>query len=497
MQKRAVALFAALLFCLTALAIWPSAGLAQEPTPANGTAELTWSSPALVSGLLPGAWFPEAAVDPLGNVFVAYSQSQPPAIEYLYMSRFDGQGWSRPVDIADGRNYIVRAALAVDSTGYLHMSYSPFATASYTNARLDDATVARGWRKDRRFTQFKENYLGDIKIDSSGVIHLAFNENTATCPGDCLRVKYVQSPDGGQTWLEPVTLMDNYTNRRRLEVVLGSGQAVYVVWDNVTARAEAKSGGIAISRDGGLTWDNPIEILDPRGALTQTTLGTDGQGNLMVVYRLAEVPEIYYQLSTDDGISWSTPEQLPGVFAADAVTSFERYSMATDSAGTIYLAVSGRTSRAGRGSNLLVLAWDGTAWSAPMPVMVEARRFVEWPSLVVSEGNKLHLVWHVRGLDRIFSLPDDTYQVFYSTATTNAPRVAPQPMPTATEVGLFTPTAPAPTVTPTATRTPFVSSIPEADSAGLMPQFPVAIAVLPVLLLVGAVVVWRVAARRS
>src|SRR5581483_11969148 len=101
MDRRVVGLLVFILFCLGALVSVPTS-FAQDPTPTPAAdSRLRWKRVELVSGLLRGSWFPQIAVDPLGNVNAVWSVTGEGQTfrELLYFSRWDGLAWSRPVDI--------------------------------------------------------------------------------------------------------------------------------------------------------------------------------------------------------------------------------------------------------------------------------------------------------------------------------------------------------------------------------------------------------------
>jgi hypothetical protein len=137
------------------------------------------------------------------------------------------------------------------------------------------------------------------------------------------------------------------------------------------------------------------------------------------------------------------------------------------------------------------LVWDGVSWSAPDPIAVytEDEGFPEYPKIVVSEGNKLHVVWFVR---------DERYRageylnVLYSSGLSAAPHHTPVPVPTPTSTPLPTPTPlPPPTSTPFPTLVPGTSQPPrglytENDEVGQL-----VLALSPVILVVVVIAVVR------
>jgi len=499
MDRRVTALFISLLVCVTALFLMPSASLAQDPTPNPNGSALEWQPIQLVSSLLRGSWFPQMAVDPRGDVNIVFSVTGEGQgfRELLFLSRYDGVAWSRPIDIKDGGQYIVRSGLAADKQGLLHLVFDDQATAAYSNARLDEAASAQGWSKPFVFGNPKEGYLFDIKTDNDDTLHVIYGDSVPSCP-TCAQLFYRRSFDGGYAWTAPVQLTTQIASRQHMQLLVDDNNNLYAVWDNVTGSGKSRSGGFASSTDGGENWSAPIEFFSSEGTPSQLAIGTDNKGTLVVVYRITETDEIDYLTSTDGGRTWSRPERMPDVFAAKEVTGFDKYAMATDGAGNLYLALTGRTTSQQQFTGLYLLQWTGSGWTKPQAILESNTLFPEYPSLVVSQGNHLHLAFHVRGAKNIFDLPNETYKVLYTSALTSAPEIALVPLPTATQTLTPTPTQVPVTRTPTPTRTPFVSSAAEAPSSGTgLPQLPIFLAIAPVAILILGLLVWRFTSRRA
>ncbi len=72
----------------------------------------------------------------------------------------------------------------------------------------------------------------------------------------------------------------------------------------------------------------------PNNTNLQLTVGADGKGGIMLVWRTAssEFPGIYWMWSTDYGESWSSPQTLPEIVSRNIDNPFDVYDMATDSA---------------------------------------------------------------------------------------------------------------------------------------------------------------------
>jgi hypothetical protein len=258
------------------------------------------------------------------------------------------------------------------------------------------------------------------------------------------------------------------------------------------------------STDEGDSWSEPVIVSYPNTTNTQMSVGSDGQGGVMLVWRTISLdyPGIYYMWSTDQGKSWSPPKTIPGILARSWDSPFDVYDMATDSAGNIHLLagcyIQVETATAQDASpSLCHLIWDGANWSPPIPVY-DGEWYPEYPHLVISRGNQLHATWFVRDYLKDNARPS---QVWYAHGQLNVPAETPVPLPTPTS----TPTPLLPTPVPTATPTPFIDpalvNIPaqpestasiytENDDVLLLVQ-----SLLPAMLIVALVIVgirfWR------
>lgn len=249
---------------------------------------------------------------------------------------------------------------------------------------------------------------------------------------------------------------------------------MHVAWDEGWDRLASRSGdpeyGMYVySTDGGDTWSDPTTVTYPNSTNVQLSVGSDGQGGVMLVWRTTswEYPEIYYMWSTDQGKSWSDPQPIPNIAAKSWGDSFDYYDMATDSAGHIHLLAGGHspvTQEALRYGGppyaLYHLEWDGDSWSYPSPVY-KGTWYPEYPHLVIDRGNQLHATWYIRE-----ELSEDLtpHQAWYAHGQSQAPEETPIAPPT------LTPT-PEPDVIGTATPIPTPTATPypklDSESTGL------------------------------
>lgn len=434
------------------------------------------------------AWFPDMAVDSQGRVHVVWcyttrmmEDEQPVTLaeeffvrdmwlERLAYTAWDGDSWAAPNDIVPPIRVIARNAIAVDSNDVLHLAYQDRipglgAVGIYhKSARADTAWSAPSWSPRRLVSARGGSYATDLAVDSHGVLHLVFDDTgdleSRQCPG-CKDVYYRRSTDRGRTWSAPLNLGPTPLGASREQIEIDKADTIHVTWDEASRPTGGQEkplyGAYTFSTDGGLTWQQPINVSYPVPGVAQLTVGADGQGGVMLVWRVTarEYNRIYYQWSPDLGERWTKPTEIPRIFARPWTTPFDMYDMATDSAGRIHLVVVGRHSDE-RDAPLGIyhLAWDGDSWSkpeevfqkrgfqqyvarhlppgaewepsAPKDIYQEIYRLEalpEYPKIVVSHGNRLHVAW--------FTRPDvwrgGGYDVWYRRGEAEAPHQTPVP----------------------------------------------------------------------
>ncbi len=307
---------------------------------------------------------------------------------------------------------------------------------------------------------------------------------------------YRHSADGGKTWSSPENLSRSRSPiGRSLHLHIDTQDVIHVVWD------EAQSCGYRSSSDGGEIWSQRATFYSPPsfppiggdegGAPRQIVAGVGGRGEIMIAWRTAsartaageELP-IYYQTSSDDGLSWSEPTPIPDLLArALNDTPFDAYDMAVDSAGHIHLVVVGRADAVDAPLSVLHTEWDGNSWSSPTKIF-STTDLPERPVIATSRGNQLHAVWFVRGTEGRFA-GEGNYELWYSRGQSAAPSVPAPPSPTPLPTAALTPTpVPRPSSTPYPTLAPGTGGLPTGLYTESDEILQLAIALLPLILLI-------------
>ncbi len=429
-----------------------------------------WSQPVVMG---PG-WFPTIAADVTGRVHLAWASTMTidqstsrPGDEYtgydvvMYAVTEDGIEWDGNYDIVARRQSAgsenTRPSFFADPLGVLHLTYRD-TTIYYTQAPVQDASIARSWSSNYPLSVDQVAYFSDVKVDSQGVVHAIFTENvlSPSCP-ICFRIYYRQSTDNGNNWSIRSDISNLPTGAAKPQLLVDDEDNLHLVWEAGRGGATGQLSDpttvmYSASYDGGLTWRRALEFAVPDGRAKNITLGQDGRGNLVAAWLALPEDLIYYQVSTNKGRTWSNPEPIANVYGGWGLYTarLDDYHMATDSAGNIQMVAVGRTSEVDESLSVLLLTWNGSSWARPNVITSLMGNVPEWPRIAVSNGNILNVTWFVRDEEHIFDSDQGDYYVWYSRGRSSAPALESVVLPTATitSVPETTPVPPTPTPQP-------------------------------------------------
>jgi ligand-binding sensor domain-containing protein len=406
--------------------VW--AGTAQGASRYDGR---RWMTYTVESGLL-GNVVTRMAVDRDGMVWVGTDRG---------LSRFDGQTWTS-YTVGGGLEGGAVTALTVDREGAIWVG-------TETGVSVYDGLDWKAFALPQEFVGQRVTAIAeDLRVN-------------AMCPS-CADIFYRHSTDGGESWSAPVNLSNSFAGSAKPQVHVGSGGNIYVTWEEgedwYARDGYPVASMYAYSPDGGNTWVEPTVFSSTLGAPQQITLGLGQDGSLVIVWRLPEEESFYYyQLSTDNGITWSEPQPIPGVIAKPwRPFSLDGYHTATDSAGNVHLLVLGYLSYFEKELGLIHTIWNGSQWSSPIVIYASSDP-PEWPRIDVGAGNQVYATWFTRDEKHIFDTERGRYKVWVSSYQADAPFQTPiplaTPIPTLTpeasdQVALNSATTPAPVVPP-------------------------------------------------
>jgi len=412
-----------------------------------------WSQPLQIAPENISSWFPDVKVDSSGLAHVVFAGSgvETGSDQYYDMVKYvalrDGQIVNPAVDImateaTSTGSYAARPRLWPGRNGIMNMTWRDIEGVKFTQAPVTKAGVPIAWTDSKLIS---EGYFSQIVEDSRSRLHLLVTENvvTAECM-NCFHLYYYQSDNDGESWTPQKDISVLTTGAAKPDIAIDVNNNLYVVWEmgpggDLGQLSRPSKIAYAASYDRGETWTTPTTFV-PGGANTearQPSIIIDGRGNLLMTWMSVTDPGFYYQVSSDQGKNWSSPQRIPAIFNAFDIydNRLDGQSMAQDSAGTVHLAVVGRTLQDQKTLNLLRLEWNGAAWSAPDVVATidpaQTGDVPQWPRIAVGLGNQLHMVWYLRRGALKQELADNPppYEIFYTTARSNAQALPPQPVP--------------------------------------------------------------------
>ena len=426
-----------------------------------------WSQPLQIAPENISSWFPDVKADSSGLVHVVFAGSgvETASDQYYDMVKYvalrDGQIVNPAVDImateaTNSGSYAARPRLWVGNNGILNMTWRDIEGVKFTQAPVIEAGRPVAWSESKLIS---EGYFSQVIEDSGSRLHMLVTENvlTAECM-NCFHLFYYQSDDDGDTWTPQKDISVLPTGAAKPDMAIDVNNNLFVTWEmglggDLGQLSRPSKIAFSASYDRGETWTTPVIFLpgDAKTEARQPSIIIDGRGNLLMTWMSVTDDGFYYQVSSDAGKNWSSPQRIPAIYNAFSIydNRLDGQSMAQDSAGAVHLVMVGRTSKDQKTLNVLRLEWNGINWSAPDVVATvdSAPRgdVPQWPRITVGLGNHLHVVWYLRRGALNPELADNPppYEIYYTTETINTPPIAPQPvatvLPTATPRKAFVP----------------------------------------------------------
>ncbi len=446
-------------------------------------ADSPWSTPTLLYETTTTVSYPVVVADREGTVHVFFASSEardsdPQAASAIIYMRLYGGVWSEPTDILvppEGSSLSSLAA-TVDNSGYLHITFQGSWSSQiyHSRAHVAEATSAHSWSVPQPLTE-AGGFRSDILATSDGALHLVYSGREGN-------IYYRQSTDGGVTWKARVTVSGvagTLTAADYPRLAADEQGRLHVTWTQFKLPTGWPPEYAMYSRstDRGETWSTPYEVAGENyGLISVAAVGA----NIVHLFwhSVVGLSERKHQWSGTDGETWNSPQKIQDIGGGFTGIS----PMVVDSKGMLHV-VTAVNSRHGKTEDVYHLTWDGTTWSPPQYLSTNAvgRRSIELPSLALSEGNRLHVVYE-----------DDFNRIWYTSQVADAPALPAQALPTPTPLPTATPLASTPVPSPTAPPRPTRSVDEQDDGANLTTPPPVfLIGVLPPFLLIGLILAAR------
>jgi hypothetical protein len=274
----------------------------------------TWSANKRLTWTAGDSRYPASAADPFGGLHVVWYDDTPGNAEIYYSKSTDGGAtWSPSKRLTWTVGNSFWLALAVDSSGYIHVVWSdptPGNAELYYKKSMDGGS---SWTASKRLTWTSElSSAPDIAVDSSNSLYVVWHDMT---PGN-LEIYCRKSPDGGATWTSSQRLTLNSGDSLFPDIVRDSAGNLHVVWEDFTP------GKWEIyykkSTNGGISWSASKRITWTSGTSWWPAIAIDSAGNLLLVWQ-DDTPggtDIYYGKSPDGGATWNPFQRLTWTLSA-------------------------------------------------------------------------------------------------------------------------------------------------------------------------------------
>jgi hypothetical protein len=473
-------LLACLLFAVPLLALSLDSAFALQ----SGPAPSEWSTPSVIFRTDGYATRPRVVADAAGDLHLLFflreaSQGGAAGATMIMYSRFQDGAWSSPVDVLVGAGTNT-PSVTVDARGVLHVVWEGGTQGelAYSQAHVSQAGTARGWSRPRLLSE-PNTFDSDILATEDGILRLVYSTKSGY-------VWYQESVDGGASWSTPITVAEPETpgcTTNHPRVAVDSGGGIHVVWTELQLPSGWPPCGAIYSDslDRGRTWSTPVRIAGP--GYGQINLLANGSSTLLLAWNaMVGIGERKFTRSIDGGFGWQ-PAQHLSTRLRGGFTGIP--SMAADSAGVVHL-VTAVDRPLGESMAVYHMAWNGTTWSEPVLVSVGAIGFrsVELPWIVVTNGNRLHVVYE-----------DDFQRIWHTSRAVPAPPIPPLPIPASDRTETASRTADG---TPTAQPVPARRDLSELQEIAQAPgpaQNSFLTMLAPVGIIVGLVIAGRLVQR--
>ncbi len=322
--------------------VWTLATLAWAPVS-------DWAQPAVVPRP-PGSMTGNAlAVDTTGTLHVFWSGSAADDVVIagleseeqnrdIFYSTWNATSWSDPVNIISGSGAVFHPRVALDDLGRLHMVWNDVCL-KYSWAHISEARSARVWmNRAKCIADLATTQPAIVANDSLGVL-VAYTTGQGS-------VQLVQSDGGDAPWSAPETVGVARAGSNSTEAAVYTGhpaltvdssRTIHVTWSSYPNRAYPPLGLFYAHRiDGDETWSAPFE-LGPMHHTQAALAVVDGRTVVAVWNGDVGLAGRYARISEDGGRTWSPMEVILPQTVGGGMT--ESPGIAIDGVGTAHVMV--------------------------------------------------------------------------------------------------------------------------------------------------------------
>jgi hypothetical protein len=410
----------------------------------------SFSAPVDISGSVPGG-LPVVAVDTNNNIDIAWGNGKG---VFFTRSTDGGKNFTMPVAIGTG---IGSGSLHmdVDRGGSIYLFWQE-SNMHFALSRSSDGGGSFSTPTDLSTALNMGTFAGSLPtmaLDSSGGIDLAWAQY-----GTAGAVLFSHSTDGGGTFSVPVTLA-NFLYNARTQIATSSAGNIYILWTEETtqaggicalrfnrsvdsgatfsatqtintpdgecdARLEVDSAGqINVmsfdgsgtsyrSTDGGRTFLNSQNVLQPTSVWFGGQLNADSRGNVNTVVNSFPNHDILFSGSSDQGATFSKPLLVSASHPAPTPGSAfggNNQSMAVDLSGNINVLWEDDILTPGAGDIFFSRSRDGGA-NFSTAQNISHLPGSGSPRMALDLGGAINVVWAASNANKVFFSRDSVSQ---------------------------------------------------------------------------------------
>lgn len=489
------------LLIVAALLVFSSAVLAQG--------SVTWGQPFNISASDTSSDHPAIVVDGYGVVHVFWTEDMngrvieldetPDPTNTILYCQWDGERWTEPLDILAvvGDPLADFVAATVDQWNDIHLVWTGLTQLYYSTAPASQAYSIKAWSAPQVISgdSARSRFETDVVVDSAGTVHVVY-----AARGSQAGVFHIMFAPNSSTWSTPNRisgfLRENEVAFNDVRLAVDDRDRLHAAWATANDNGYSQAVYYARSERAGEVWDEQVMLADATintGFTGFPSLLAQGEDELLLIHVDERNKGRIERTSVDAGRTWSEPRFI--LSGMEGVNGF--LIPLIDSAENLHLVINMRPS-ADQRVGIYYAPRAGLDWAPIIPVAVDEPYgpSAHYTDAVVRLGNEIHVVWTQLRSGEIWHVQGTINGVApMSPQATPGPR--PQPVATPSQsAGEPSSATPAPAAVTSGVAGPLPAELTALPDRATSILTPLIVAIVPVLLLVGGVVLVQAKRKR-
>jgi hypothetical protein len=266
----------------------------------SGTKRLTWNAGK--------SNMSDIAVDSSNNIHVVWCDQTPGNFEVFHKrSTNGGANWTAAKRLTWNSGDSYDPVVAAGPSGHVHVVWYDETPGNFEIYYKRSTDGGVNWSAAKRFTRASGSSYGpNIIADSSGNVHVVWQDDF---PGNS-EIYYKRSINGGSTWGNIRRLTWTSGGSYNPFIFLDQYNTIHLVWnDNTPGNQEIY---YRVSTNGGVNWSTSKRLTWNSGISLSPIISVDLNDNIHIVWadHTTGVSEIYYKRSTNGGVNWGSSKRL-------------------------------------------------------------------------------------------------------------------------------------------------------------------------------------------